>query len=113
MKDDRYYLTLIGEYIEKINEYTQEGHDHFLQDEKTQDAVIRKLQILTETTQRLSDDIKSMEPAIPWQDIAGLRNILVHQYTDVNVSRIWLILRNDLPRLSEFVDCALDMLNKE
>jgi len=54
-----------------------------------------------------------MEQAIPWQDIAGLRNILVHQYTDVNVSRIWLILKHDLPRLSEFVDCALDMLNKE
>jgi len=62
MKDDRYYLTLMNEYIEKILEYTQEGYDFFLSDEKTQDAVVRKLQILTESTQRLSDEIKTTEP---------------------------------------------------
>lgn len=103
MKDDRYYLILINEYIEKILEYSQEGYDFFLADEKTQDAVIRKLQILAETTQRLSDTIKDSEATIPWQDIAGLRNILVHQYTEVNIHRIWLIIMHDIPPLHNFV----------
>ena len=103
MKDDGYYLTLIKEYIEKILEYTHEGYDFFLADEKTQDAVIRKLQILSESTQRLSDEIKATEPKIPWQDIAGLRNILVHQYTEINIPRIWIIIEHDLPELDRFV----------
>ncbi len=77
----------MSEYIEKIQDYTSEGYEYFLTDEKTQDAVIRKLQILAETTQRLSDNIKETEPSIPWQDISGLRNILVHQYTEINIPR--------------------------
>ena len=55
----------MSEYIEKIQDYTSEGYEYFLTDEKTQDAVIRKLQILAETTQRLSDNIKEKEPSIP------------------------------------------------
>lgn len=65
--------------------------------------MIRKLQILAETTQRLSDHIKDSNHKIPLQDIAGLRNILVHQYTEVNITRIWLIIEQDLPDLYHFV----------
>ena len=93
----------MSEYIEKIQDYTSEGYEYFLTDEKTQDAVIRKLQILAETTQRLSDNIKETEPSIPWQDISGLRNILVHQYTEINIPRIWIIIEHDIPELSNFV----------
>ena len=89
--------------IGKILNYTSEGYEFFLTDEKTQDAVIRKLQILAETTQRLSDDIKETEPSIPWQDISGLRNILVHQYTEINIPRIWIIIERDLPNLANFI----------
>jgi uncharacterized protein with HEPN domain len=108
MKDDKYYLILTKEYIIKIQKYTEEGYDSFLSDEKTQDAVIRKLQILAETTQRLSDNIKENEKDIPWQDIAGIRNILVHRYTEVNIPRIWLIIQNDLPILIKFVEENID-----
>ncbi|MFH0967676.1 MAG: HepT-like ribonuclease domain-containing protein, partial [Methanobacteriota archaeon] len=80
-----------------------------LQDEKTQDAVIRKLQILAETTQRLSEEIKASNQTIPWQDIAGLRNILVHQYTEVNLPRIWLIIESDIPELYQFVTKNLEV----
>jgi len=103
MKDDQYYLILIHEYIQKIRDYTHDGYDVFPEDEKTQDAVIRKLQILAETTQRLSEEIKRSDQTIPWQDIAGLRNILVHQYTEVNISRIWLVIESDLPPLCTFI----------
>ena len=71
----------------------------------------RELQILAETTQRLSDEIKDSEPKILWQDIAGLRNLLVHQYTNINIPRIWLIIENDLPKLSTFVKKNLKEYN--
>jgi len=94
--------------LKKIREYTKDGYEYFLSDDKTQDAVIRKLQILAETTQRLSDHIKDRNHNIPWQDIACLRNILVHQYTEVNVTRIWLIIEQDLPDLYHFVQEQLN-----
>jgi len=59
----------------------------------------------------LSDEIKDSEPKIPWQDITGLRNLLVHQYTNINIPRILLIIENDLPELSTFVKKNLKEYN--
>ncbi len=69
MKDDRLYLIYIKECIERVIMYTEEGKDVFFADTKTQDAVMRNLQILAESTQRLSDPLKEKHPEMDWRNI--------------------------------------------
>lgn len=75
MKDDRLYLTHILECIAKIERFTREGEQAFLSDDKTQDAVLRNLQIMAESTQRLSKPSKASHPEVPWTEIAGFRKV--------------------------------------
>ena len=65
-----------------------------------QDAVIRNLQTLAESSQRLSSEIKSTEPQIPWRELAGFRNVIVHGYLGVDLGAVWLVVAQDLPALS-------------
>jgi len=86
--------------IEHIRGYVVDGKDVFLQSTMIQDAVIRKLQILAESSQRLSDECKLMEPSIPWQKISGMRNILVHDYLDgIDPNTVWDVVESDLTHL--------------
>jgi uncharacterized protein with HEPN domain len=99
MKDDSLYLAHIRECIARIESYTRDGREAFLRDGKTQDAVLRNLQVLAESTQHLTGERKNNAPEIDWRGIAGLRNILVHDYLGVNLQRVWSILEHDLPLL--------------
>jgi uncharacterized protein with HEPN domain len=81
LKDDRLYLIHILESIERVEEYTSEGLEQFLSDKKTQDAVLRNLQILAESTQRISPELKNAHSEIDWRGISGFRNVLVHDFT--------------------------------
>lgn len=78
MKDDRLYLVHILECIDRIERYTAEGKEAFMADEKTQDAVLRNLQVLSESIQRLSAGLKAAHPEVDWRGISGFRNVLVH-----------------------------------
>ena len=110
--DDELYLEHIRECIESIEGYTKDTHDlnAFLTDRKTQDAVLRNLQVMAESTQRLSADLKASHADIAWGSISGLRNILVHAYLGVNLTTIWRIIQNDLPALKSVVDDILSGL---
>ncbi|MBI4373410.1 MAG: DUF86 domain-containing protein, partial [Deltaproteobacteria bacterium] len=96
MKDDRLYLIHIQECIQRIEAYTGGGEDQFFSDEKTQDAVLRNLQTLAESSQRLSDDLKKQHSGIDWKSISGFRNVVVHDYLGIDVHQIWDIVKNDL-----------------
>ncbi len=76
MKDDRLYLIHIKECIERVIMYTEEGKDFFFADTKTQDAVMRNLQILAESTQHLYDSLKERHPEVDWRNISGFRKKL-------------------------------------
>jgi uncharacterized protein with HEPN domain len=108
MKDDRLYLIHICECIERIESYIG-GKDkqHFLDSTLIQDAIIRNLQTLAESTQRLSDTAKETISEIDWFKIAGFRNILVHDYLGVDIERVWNILEKDLPALKKAVNKML------
>ncbi len=80
MKDDRLFLLHISESLERVEAYVAGGREVFFADTKTQDAVLRNLQTLAESTQRISESLKASRPEIDWRGIAGLRNILVHDY---------------------------------
>ena len=108
MKDATLYLIHIKECTDRIARYTQEGKEVFLADEMVQDAVLRNLQVLAESTQRLDEDVKANHPEIDWQGIAGFRNILVHQYLRINPLRVWNVIEQYLPLLSEAVTRMLE-----
>ncbi len=103
MRDDRVYLEHILQCIRKIQDDVKGGRDQFFASHTINDAVIRNLQVLAESTKRLSDEVKSARPEIEWASIAGLRNVLVHAYFEVDLNVVWGIVNTDLPRLKEAV----------
>src|SRR4051812_38324744 len=103
MKDDYLYLVHIIDCAEKIQRFTAGGRREFLSDVLIQDAVVRNLQTLAESTQRLSEPMKHRRSDVPWRDISELRNILVHYYLAVDPVLIWEIVEKDLPPLLEVV----------
>lgn len=109
MKEDRLYLIHIEESIDRIHAYVAglDFHD-FMQKSLVQDAVLRNLQVLAESTQRLSADFKAAHPEIEWYKIAGLRNILVHDYLGIDMETVWLVVKNNLPELHEIITTALE-----
>lgn len=112
MKDDRVYLRHIRECIEAIQSYTKEGQGKFLSDRKTQKATLRELQELAESTQRLSVTLKDRHPEIPWGDIGGFRNVVVHDYLGLNVFHIWNIVERDLPPLYTAIESMIRELEQ-
>lgn len=91
--------------IRKIDRYTS-GMDQelFRQDEKTVDAVVRNLEILGEATRQMPEDFAAGHPDVPWRQIAGLRNRIVHDYFGLDMEIIWEVIRNDLPQLQAWLE---------
>ena len=105
MKDDRLYLIHISECISRIESYVGGmNKEAFLSSSVIQDAVLRNLQVMAESTQRLSDAAKERRPQVDWYKIAGFRNILVHDYLGVDIERVWTILQKDIPSLKKAID---------
>jgi uncharacterized protein with HEPN domain len=98
LKDDR-YLIHIKECIERVKSYTENGKEAFFEDTKTQDAVLRNLQILAESTQRLSDKLKDDHPEVDWRGISAFRNVAVHGYLSIDIAQTWNIVEQVLPPL--------------
>jgi len=103
VKNDIYYLRFVKECIDDIYSFTSGGEEFFFYDKKTQFAVIRALQVLAESTQRLSSEIKTTYPEVDWRGIGGFRNVLVHDYFGLNPARIWEIVETDLPTLEKLI----------
>jgi uncharacterized protein with HEPN domain len=97
------YLHHVLECIERVEQYTEGKQELFLNDMKTHDAVLRNLQILSESTQRLPQAWKDEYPFIPWQQIGGFRNRLVHEYLGVKPELVWQAIERDLPILKEAI----------
>ena len=107
MKDDTVYLRHILECIRRIEENAQGGYRSFKATHTHQDAILRNLQTLAESTQRLAEEVKGKHPAVPWKSIAAFRNILVHNYLGVDLERIWRIVQEDVPLLKEVINRML------
>jgi uncharacterized protein with HEPN domain len=109
VKDDGLYLLHMRECIHRVRQYTADGKQEFWADSKTQDAVLRNLQTLAESAQRLSAELKARRPDVDWRAISGFRNILVHDYLGVDLDDIWNIVTQDIPTL----DLAIATLSAE
>jgi len=98
-KDDSVYVEHILESINRIAEYVEDDRNKFYQSSLVQDAVIRNLQVLAESSQRLSDEFKSRHTDIPWREFSGFRNILVHGDLGIDLDAVWSVVEQDLPQL--------------
>ncbi len=108
MKQDSIYLKHILDALNKIESYISVGHDAFFSGTHWQDAVIRQLEIMGEATKRLSQDVRNRYPDIPWKRMAGLRDVLIHDYFGVDLDMVWQIAATYLPKLkSEIEDILL------
>ena len=111
-KDPRVYLAHILECIQKIERFTVDGEDRFLGDALVQDAVLRNFEVIGEAAKRLDDAYRSAHPEIPWRALAGLRDVLIHQYEGVDLEKVWAIVEGDLPGLRKAIAALLPPLDQ-
>lgn len=107
MKDDRVYLEHIRDALSDVSTYTNVGREAFLADRMRQDATLRKLQVIGQAVKNLSEDVRSRQPHIPWKQIAGMRDKVIHDYFGVNLEIVWAVIVKDLPELEIAVDALL------
>ena len=101
-RDYKLQLDDILEAIERIKQYTSDmSEEAFALDHKTQDAVIRNLEIIGEAARNLPEKIKDSTSQIQWYKIIALRNILIHEYFGVNTKILWDVITNKLGKLED------------
>lgn len=107
-KDPNVYLAHARDCCLRIQEYTREGKDSFFTDSKTQDAVLRNLEIIGQCFKDANIPLlESVYPDVPWREIAAFRNILAHAYMGIELSVVWDILEKELPGLHQRLDKML------
>jgi uncharacterized protein with HEPN domain len=102
-KDPRVYLAHILERIQRIERFTADGKARFLKDEMVQDGVLRNLEVIGEAVKRVDAAYRDAHPEIPWRVLAGLRDVLIHQYEGVHLEKVWGAVERDLPRLRDLL----------
>jgi len=108
-RSDREFLQDIQEAARRIAEYISGmTYEDFLKDSKTQDAVIRNLEIIGEATKNLSREIRAAHPDIPWRAMAGVRDRLIHDYFGVNLDIVWQIVTVELPEVTARIAAVLE-----
>ncbi len=101
-RDSKVYLNDVLESILAIEEYTKSlTEEEFNSNRQVQDAVVRRLEIIGEAVKCLDEEFKNKHSEIPWKKIAGMRDILIHGYFGVNIKRVWIVLKKDLPELKQ------------
>ena len=108
MNKNRLYLESIRDCLERIADYTTGGEQEFLASRLIQDGMVRNLEVIGEATKNLSTELREANPATPWRQIAGMRDVLIHDYLKVNLSRVWLTVSTDLPDLRTTVTRLLN-----
>lgn len=105
MRNERVYLDYIQDMLESaekaVNFVGNLEYEQFSEDDKTTFAVIRAIEIIGETAKKVPNDIREGYSEIPWREIAGTRDKLIHEYFGVNLAVVWRTVHEDLPPLIE------------
>lgn len=100
MRDDAVHFVDMLVSARKIRRFCQGlTWETFSETELHQSAVIRELQVIGEATRLLSQETKDLYPQIHWTEIAGMRNMLIHEYFRISLRTVWLVIQNDIPEL--------------
>ena len=85
------------------------SYDSFVKDKKTHYSVIRCIEIMGEAAKHVPDSIRESHPEIPWKDIAGMRDKVIHFYFGVNLERVWLVIKEDIPQIKPLLKKILEI----
>lgn len=108
------YLEDIISAMGKAMEFVEDmEYDNFVRDDKTTSAVIRKLEIIGEAVKKIPAQVKKDYPQIPWKDIAGMRDKLIHAYFGIDLKRVWNTVKGDMPSLKPQFDKILENFSKK
>jgi uncharacterized protein with HEPN domain len=108
-RDSRIYLEDILEATHKIVSYTAHlSKAAFLEDEKTLDTVVRNLEVIGEAVKKLPEDLRAQHPTLEWKKMAGLRDILIHEYFGLDAEIVWDIVTTKVPTLNQAVRAMLN-----
>ena len=108
MSRDEVYLRHILDAIRCIESYIEGGRDEFFASSMRQDAVVRQLEVIGEAVKQISQVVRDRRPEIPWRDIAGMRDVLIHAYFSVDLEQVWEVTQRDLQDLRKVVEEILD-----
>lgn len=99
-KKPKIFIEDILESIDKIEQYTKnKTKEEFLNNYEKQDAVMKRLEVIGEAVKNIPEEFKKKRSEIPWQKIAGMRNVLIHEYFGLNMERVWDTVKKDIPKL--------------
>lgn len=104
MRGEREYLYDILEAVEKIGRHVHGGRPDFEANELNQVWVLHHLQLIGEAARHLSNDTRAQMPDIPWRQVIGMRNALVHGYFDIDTRAVWQVVEDDLSPLRAAVE---------
>lgn len=106
MSRDITYIEQILDAIEKVEEYTKDGQAVFVNTALIQDAVIRNIEVIGEVAKRISDDFKNLNRDIPWRKMAGIRDVLIHDYDSIDMNILWNVVEVELPKIKLSLNSA-------
>ena len=96
------YIEDILESIIKIEEYTKGiGEEDFNENAQLQDAIMRRLEIIGEAVKNIPQIFRDKHPELPWKEIAGMRDVLIHAYFGVNLARVWKVVVDDMQDMKD------------
>lgn len=112
-KTDLMYLKHILDCINKVEKFVKYRRKKSIDQEMVESAIIRELQIMSESTQRISESLKLKASEVPWHSISGFRNVLVHDYLGIEPDEIYAIIKSDLPKLKKRVIKMIEFIEKK